>query len=197
MSWSNQGTVSRKARGGKQNPALLGFLDQFQELSFSHCQQHPSIPIVTSPQLSNQSQREARRLQTEAHEHDPDLDPDLRHQSNHCWVAWTFQFYLPASLSSQVARWFSPFSLQLDAETMKGPFFLGLCTKQFSVFWYNHDSSPFGTKAIVSPTTLCINVCWMKASPSIEIQISKIQGYRSEIQDRGEEAVFPKGMKNR
>lgn len=51
-------------KGG--NPALLGFLYQFQELSFSHCQKHPSIPIVTSPRLSNWSKREAGTLQREA-----------------------------------------------------------------------------------------------------------------------------------
>lgn len=80
---------------------------------------------------------------------------------------------------------------------MKGTFFLGLCTKQYSVFLCNFDSSYLVLKQSCLPTTLCINVCWMKDSSGIEIEVSKIHGYRFEIQGKDEETAFPKGMKSR
>lgn len=37
----------------------------------------------------------------------------------------------------------------------------------------------------------------MKDSSGIEIEVSKIHGYRFEIQGKDEETAFPKGMKSR
>lgn len=168
-----------------ENPALLGFLYQFQELSFSHCQQHPSIPIVTSPRLSNWSKREAGMLQTETrgsvtqapgthpvclkHSHSISLpliprlpDGSLLSPFNVLLRQW--RGYLPRTLHKTISC------------------FLMQSWFRSTGYWSNH----------VPPTTLCINVCWMKESSGIEIKISKIWAYRSEIKDGGQRGCTPK-----
>lgn len=117
---TNPKAAGREARGGKKKKkkkekqnCSLKILGQFQEPSFSLCQQHPSIPIATSPRLSNLSKREAHKLQQKHTRVRPETQAAILAT---CWVlASSNGVSLPPS--SHTTGLCSPLTLQADAQS--------------------------------------------------------------------------------
>lgn len=80
----------------------------------------------------------------------------------------------------------------------EGAIYLGLCTKQFPVFWCSLGSGLLSTEAVTFPhhtVHKCLlneGMLWYRNKDFKDMRV-----YRSEVKDMDKEAVLPKGMKRR